>query len=528
MATLTALGATHGFTTGDLDTSGYVAAVAAFQKIYVADGRRWTNDIATTGYHIIDFINTRITSSSSPTWTRGISVSQDQGGGNIARGIFDTVIQVGSDYWVLIYRTTTLEFNDTNDIVPSTGATLTSGDITAVTAPPHWMKWDLTDPNDSSGFPDGGSNVMALCFGRIFMNNLSSPNQWFCTRKGGTVSTSGNTDAMRDILVGQDDVGSAASSQTAKAGLVGDAIVALIPYKDNYLVFGCRNQLWVLRSDPLAGGILTLVSNETGIFSPQSYCWDDKNNLYFVGSDGIYSLTAEAIISGGTPTNITKEHLPDLVKSLALNRKTDRVCMSYDKLRYGINVSVSQMDGQWSVNFWLDLRTGGFFPEAYPTGCIPSSMLYFDSRTAELRGQMFGCYDGYIRKFDEDTKHDVNESDVSVPIDSYAVIGPIVDSKDSGSDIQLSNLNVITGTDTDNLTVKLHAGATGQALIDGVLDGSSTVVSKELQGNALSSTIRQKISGGALAIEVGNPTVDESFSIERINADVVNLGGSKK
>lgn len=515
MATLTVLGATHGFTSGDLDTSGYVAVCPAFQKVYVADGRPYSATIADSGYHKIDFINTKLTGVASGTFIRGEVMTQAVSG---AKGIFDQ--SIGNYHF--IYRTTTTEFNATNVVTgESSSETVTPS---AVTAPPHWLNWTL----NIGDFPDGGSNVMALCFGRIFMNNLSSPNQWFCTRKGGTESTNGDTDAMLDLEVGQDDVGTAASSQTSKAGLVGDALVALIPYKDNYLVFGCRNQLWVLRSDPMAGGILTLISNETGIFGPTSWCWDDKNNLYFVGTDGIYSLSAEAIISGGTPTNITKENIPDLVKNMGLNRKTDRVVMSYDKLRYGINVSITQMDGEWSVSFWVDLRTGGFFPEEYAPDCIPASMMYFDSRTAELRGQMFGCYDGYIRKFDESSKHDKDASDLSVPIDSYAVIGPIVDVKESDSDLQMSNVNVVVGTDTDSLTVKLHAATTGQELIDGVQDGSSLVVSKELQGNALSSTIRQKVNGGAVAVEVGNPNVDETFSIERINADLANLGGSKK
>ncbi|MHC4808560.1 MAG: hypothetical protein ACYTBX_20180, partial [Planctomycetota bacterium] len=71
MATLTALGATHGFTSGDLQTSGQVAVVHAYQKTYLADGRAYSATIGDSGYHKIDWINTSIVGTVTGTFTQG-------------------------------------------------------------------------------------------------------------------------------------------------------------------------------------------------------------------------------------------------------------------------------------------------------------------------------------------------------------------------------------------------------------------------------------------------------------------------
>ncbi|MGW8181311.1 MAG: hypothetical protein ACWGQW_21480, partial [bacterium] len=347
MATLTQLGATHGFTAGDLDTSGQVAIQPAYQKMYFADGRAYSATKADSGYHKLDFLNTRLVGNASGAFTKGEVMTQAVSG---ATGIFDETVGSGASAWHLVYRTTTTEFNATNVVTGGTSSETVTP--TSVVAPPHWLNWTLT----TGSFPDGGSNILSLCWGRIFMNSIQHPHQWFATRINDPL----------DLLLVTDDVASAQNSQaTKKAGLVGDQLLAMIPYKGNTQVFGCQNNMFVMRADPAKGGFFTTLSDTTGIFSHESFCWDDKNNLYFMGFDGIYALSAEAIINGAPPTNLTKEHVPNLVTNMGLNRRTDRVVMRYDKDRYGIVVSAVQRDGLWNAIFWLDLRTGGVFPESY-------------------------------------------------------------------------------------------------------------------------------------------------------------------
>ena len=566
LPTLTELGSGHGFTTGDLNTDGSVAAVPAYQKVYFADGRIEQNK----GYHKLDFINTKLTGAPSAAFDQGEIITQATSG---AKGIYNenpdrkltgaitgtftkgevvtqatseakgfvvaevtgagplyvfpfsgnfidselvtgassgatqTPTAVGPGQYHLVYRTNTTEFDTTNLITGAdTGSTITPS---AVTAPPHWFPWTLT----TGGFPDGGSNVMALCFGRIFMNDMFNPHHWYATRAGNPL----------DLLMSQSDVGTAISSQTSKAGLVGDEITAFIPYKDHYLLFGCLNEMWVLRSDPAAGGILTNLSKTTGIFSNTSWCWDDKNNLYFIGTDGIYGISAEAIVNAQPPENLTKEHLPKLMTSMGLNRRTDRITMAYDKDHYGILISVVQMDGVWSTTFWLDLRAKGIFPEKYQDDHTPASMLYFDSRRADYRGLMCGGQDGYIRKFSEDDKSDDGDN----IIESWVTIGPLVDKENPRAQIRLTHLSAVTGLNTTNLEISLYQAKTAEKLIDNILTGESPQVLRTFTNDKLLPSIRQKISGGALAIKLSNSVVDKTWNIEKITANIEQSGRIK-
>lgn len=573
MATLTVLAAGHGFTVGDLDTSGQYALQPAYQKIYFADGRA-SND---NGYHKLDFLNTKITATdASAAFTKGEVVTQTSSGatgiydenpsttllGTVASGPFTvgelvtqatsnargyvinaaadganplyvyvtsgtfvtsqtvtgatsgatttvatSVSATGKGHFHLIYRTTTTEFDNTNVIKgASSGSTMTSS---AVTAPPHWIPWVLT----TGTFPDGGSNIMALCWGRIFMNSIYHPHQWFATRINNPL----------DLLLVVDDVASAQNSQaTKKAGLVGDQLIAMIPYKGNTMVFGCLNNMFVMRADPAKGGFFTTLSDTTGIFSDEAYCWDDKNNLYFMGSDGIYGLTAAAIIEGQPPTNLTKEHLPKLISNLGLNRRTDRVTMAYDKDRYGIEISVSQNDGVWSAIFWLDLRTGGVFPEEYQEAHTPTILAYFDSRVKSQRTLLAGCNDGYIRKWDELTKSD----DGDAIIESEVLLGPIA-GQNIRAKVSLDELSIRTGIDTDSITASVYSGLTAQHLIKNVIDDESPKVSKTFAVDKLLPSIRQHVEAMAIGIKLSNDSVASSWSMEKIDTDIKESGRSK-
>lgn len=506
MATLTALGAGHGFTADDLDTSGQVAVVHAYQKTYLADGRAYSATIGDSGYHKIDWINTRIVGTVTGTFTQGEVVTQAVSG---ATGIFDENVGSGATAKSMIYRTTTTEFTAGNTITGAdSGATVTPAAGGDIIAPPHWLNWILS----SGTFPDGGSNVMSLCWGRVFMNSIQHPHQWLGTRVNDPL----------DALLVVDDVASAQNSQaTKKAGLVGDQIVAMIPYKGNTQVFGCLNNMFVMRADPAKGGFFTTLSDTTGIFSHESYCWDDKNNLYFMGFDGIYALSAEAIIQGTPPINLTKDHVPKLVTNMGLNRRTDRVVMKYDKRRYGIEVSAVQRDGLWKAVFWLDLRTGGVFPEDYAEDHIPTALVYFDARTNAERTLLAGCNDGYIRKWS-----DTQKDDDSTAITSNALLGPVV-GEGIRSKIELSEVSVKTGIDTDAVTVSLFNGDTAEKLIKNVIDGESPRAVKSFTTDKLLPSLRQQVNGGAIGVKLSDATASSSWNIEKIDIELSDAGRIK-
>ena len=504
MATLTALAASHGFTAGDLDTSGQVAVQAAYQRMYFADGREYSATIGSSGYHKLDMVNTRLVGTASGAFTAGEVVTQATSG---ATGIYvELVTRAGPAYWHMVYRTSTTEFNATNVVTGADSSkTLTPS---AVAAPPHWLNWTLTDGT----FPDGGSNILSLCWGRLFMNSVDNPHQWFCTRVSDPL----------DLLLVQDDVASPQNSQaTTSAGLVGDQLIAMIPYKGNMQVFGCLNTMFVMRADPAKGGAFTTLSDTTGIFSHTSYCWDDKNNLFFIGSDGVYVMSASDIIDGNAPQNITKENVPKLLSAMGLNRRTDRVAMAYDKDRYGIAISATQLDGAWNASLWLDLRTGGVFPDVFNASHYPTSMLYLNARRASDRKLLFGCQDGYVRTWDEGNTGDDGET-----IESVVMIGPIT-SPNVKAKVKIREMSVDVGADTDSVTVGVFAKDAASQVVKAVQDDEAPKVARTITSQGSNPSMRNVAHAGAVGVVLSNTSASSSWTVESITVDVAESGRSK-
>lgn len=516
LPTLTELVGAHGFIANDLDTTGYVALISTFQKVYFADSAK---------YWKLDMVGTRITSSVNPTalgtpWAQGDLCAQAGGG----TGVFDEVYTHNSTYEIFVYRTNTTQFAVGTDITVAGKTTLEHAYISAVNVPPYWLPWVektgyeglISDANNS------GSDIGCLYSGRIVLNSVKSPHQWYMSRQGDPL----------DWLVDQDDVGTAISSQSSQYGKIGDIVTALISYLDHYLIFGCSGEIWVMRGDPSAGGQLTNLSSSVGVFSPQSWCWDDKGNLYFMALDGLYVLPAGAVVNNTPPENLTDDRIPKAIKDMGLNRRTDRVILGYDKKRQGIVITAVQADGAWSANMWFDLGTKGLFPEEYNAEGIPASMFRYNNRKAGVRHLLVGGQDGYIRKFDEGTKGDettasTEETQVLDTIESHVTLAPISVSEEPRGQSKLKEISIQTGTDTDSLSYELHTAETAQELLENIEASATPLKEDDLSGDGRYASIRDKAGGAVIGLKLKNTAASESWNLEKVNIKISKKGRIK-
>ncbi len=499
---LVELGASAGFTAGDLDTSGWFAAVSAYQQVFIADGRPYTTDIHTTGYHKINFVDTKITGALTGSIAVGDSVLQDT---TEAAGVVSEILDA-THY--LIYRTTTTEFDATNHIHVDAGNYITPS---AVSAPPHWLRWIPS----AGSFPDGGSNVMCLFEGRIWMNSMYHPNQWLATKQGDPLDLDDSVDT---------DIQAAISSQSSEAGIVGDSLVSLIPYKDNYLIFGLVNSIYILRGGSTGSGALSSFTQETGIFSPESFCWDNENNLYIVGLTGFFKIPNGMATGDTSLDNISFRKLPNLFNTLKLNRQTDRVVMGYDRDNNIINVSISLQDGTWSYNFAYDIKNDAIFPDKYTTGKVPSSFLYVNNYQNNLAGLLIGCYDGYIRKFDPTLKTDDGDT-----IDSYVLYGPIILNDYIRANIKVKEIQIVLSEDSDGVSWFVYQGATPEAIKKGIKDGTLDYThSGTFTSGGQQPVIDNKIAGQSIAILLRNNVNNTSWGVEKLVIKYTKSGTAKE
>lgn len=184
----------------------------------------------------------------------------------------------------------------------------------------------------------------------------------------------------------------------ATVGQPPDPITCLIPFADDYLLFGCLSQIWVLQGDPGAGGSIQNLSFQTGIIGPRSWCKDDAGNLYFVGTGGLYVMARTT----REFKNVGGKRLTTLLDSI--NATDNLIQMGYDNLRQTVHVFVTpnqtvETSAQTAgLHIVFDPTLDAFWLDKYPITFGPFSVIHTSGPAPEQRRFWIGGNDGYFRK----------------------------------------------------------------------------------------------------------------------------------
>lgn len=482
---------------GAIDTSDQLTMTAAFQKAFITNG---------ANLKVADFINTKLTITALTTApTRGSVVTQAT---STATMIVDFVNTTKTEIYGYVTSGT---------FVTTGGYTLSGGSMdpetrvpSAVTANPHWYDWTVY-PGGSSGTMPAKAYLICVYRGRVVLSgNPRYPNQWFMSKLADPF----------DWLYGADDPMSAVAGNNADAGQCPDIVRSLISFHDDYLIFGCASSLWILRGDPVAGGSLDNLSDTTGMFGANSWCFDDARNLYFWGSGGLYKI--ESVTEGGGPINLTEMVLPDIINDEAADPSTHRITMGYDKKRHGIVVCITVLATGVNSNYFYSFKTKGFYPESYPNECGPYSLFYYDANDTTYADLLVGCKDGYIRKFVTSAKDDdIGGTDDA--ISSY-VTYPIIPLAEEDFDGKLTGLvfDLAGGAsggdagDTDGVTYEFHKGDDAETVLEAIIDGDTAFISGTLAGTGRQSKIRPRVRGAYAGLKLYNSTASETWAINKV------------
>jgi hypothetical protein len=503
---------------GDIDTTDQLIMFNAYQKAHVVNG---------ANLKIADFINVKLTHAALTTaHAKGDIISQDQGGGDKAHMVVDfTNLAKTMTYGYAYYAGDTEAFNTSNGITASGGGTVFTP--SAVTAPPHWYDWTVY-PGGNSGEMPTKAYLGCLYNGRVVLSgDPLHPNQWYMARQSNPW----------DWAYIANDGGSPIKGGNSDLGELGDIVRCLAPYKDDYLIFGCSDSIFVMFGDPMAGGALREVSLTTGIFGANSYCWDDQNNFYFWGNNGLYKTTIP-----GVPQCISQYKLPKLVKTEQVSPQTHRITLLYDQDRHGILVAITVLATGANSNYFYDLNAldeseiGGFFPESYPDACGIYSGIYYDSNTSSLKGLVLGCTDGYIRNFDDSVKSDMVGA-VAHAIDSYVTLGPIRMSSQPQRNGTLSGVDLTVAgggpggsqPDSDDVTFKVFTSRTSSGVLENMYANGAPKIGGVFAGpgNVRGTTRRQTVRDMWMGMRLGNDVVDESWAFEELFIHLADSGRRK-
>jgi len=493
----------------DIDTSDQLDLFEAYQKVFVING---------TNLKIADFVNTKLTVTALTTApTRGSIVTQATSNATMVVDFVNTA------------KTEIYGYTTSGTFVTTAGYTLSGGSMDPETRVPSAVAQASTTPHwyDYTVYPDAASGSLpatvylgCLYRGRIVLSgNPAEPYQWYMSRQADHT----------DLAYIANDAQSPVKGGNSDAGELGDIVRAVIPYKDDYLIFGCAGSIWFLAGDPAEGGSLNELCLTAGILGAKAWTWDKKENLYMLGTTGILRVAP----GFGPPENITETSYPDFIKDLAFDPALHRVSMEFDRIENGLLISKVTLADGVNTNWWYDLRTNGLFPEAYPEECGPYSLFYYDSNTPSLRGLLVGCKDGYIRTFDKTKKgDDIGGSDEA--IDSYVTFGPAaLASGDKEGKITGLAAEMVGGgsggsiTDSSDAAFSVFTGRSADDVAEKMIlnTGPRMTGTFSAPGRPLGGHKKQKVSGVYAAIRVGNSTADQTWAIEKL---IINTGGKGK
>lgn len=498
---------------GDIDTTDQLNMFEGYQKVFVVNG---------SNLKVADFVNTKIVDANDFT---NYPVKGDiiyQNGSSPAQMVVDYISDTNNTIYGYVISGT-FEVTTAITTAISGGGNVIFPSPDSVTASPHWYDWTPYN-NDASTYGSLPNKAYIGCLYRgrcVLSGNPEYPHQWYMSRQANPW----------DFAYVANDAQSPVKGGNADAGEIGDIVRALIPYKDDYLIIGCATTMWFLAGDPAEGGSLNELDLTVGIFGANSWCFDGDNNLYFWGTNGIYMTTIP-----GIPKCITELRLPNLIGDEAADPSTHRITLVYDRKRVGILVCITKLSDGTNSNYWLDLRTNGFYPESYPNECGVYSAFYYPANSTTYRDLLVGCKDGYIRKFDDSAKDD-DKGGSDQAISSYVGLGPIPMSQDSDKQGKLTGLNLVTAggasggsqSDSNDVAFKVFTANSSEEILEKISANTSPQIGGTFTapGRRPGAKRKQKVKGAYAGIRLDNTTAAETWGFEKLAGSVVPAGRIK-
>ena len=350
--------------------------------------------------------------------------------------------------------------------------------------------------------------------GRIVLaRSADEPHNWFLSKKDDAT----NFDFFPPVP-GETD---AVAGNNSPAGLCPDIINSVVPYSEDILVFGCDHSIWMLDGDPAAGGRLELISDITGMAFGRPWAKDPNGVLYFFGSrGGIFRWTP-----GGLPERVSLMKIERQLQDVDLGDNYIRLIYNYAD--EGLHILQMPFgDGGSQLTHWFhELKTQSFsqdfFGSSSVTNVQPTAAMVIDGDAFDDRAVLFGCEDGFVRRWDRDALSDDTEEDgtTPVPIDAKVLFGPLQrDAEESsGMETQFTGLMVVLGENDDGARYELFASETPDSVGDVLRTG-------ELKPGR-NAPRWDRVTGPYCWLRLRNTAAEETWSFERalIRASVAGL-----
>lgn len=363
----------------------------------------------------------------------------------------------------------------------------------------------LLTATSGKGQVPSGNPLIAVYRDRIVLAGAPvAPHVWYMSRAGDPLDW--------DYAATAADTGRAVAGSSNDAGQIGQPIQALVAYSDDFMLFGCDTQLWVLRGDPAHGGQVDNLSRSVGIVGQDAWCHGPNAEIVFLSREGLFELPSGP---NSYPQPLSRNKLPR--EFLDLDRTTHTILMAYDTRDRGIHIYLTPAGGGTGQLHWfIDWQTKSFWPVRIPNASNPTAIHEFASSNAKSSAVLLGSYDGYVRRYKDDF-----ESDDGTQISSFVQYGPIRLSNNDYNDGKLLELIGVLDNNSGQAAYSILVGDTHQ-----IATGASAFATGTWSAG-LNYKDRQRARGPSMILKVANAAT-RRWAIERVTATVEQTGKHRK
>ncbi|MCL2330664.1 MAG: hypothetical protein FWC56_05120, partial [Phycisphaerae bacterium] len=217
------------------------------------------------------------------------------------------------------------------------------------------------------------------------------------------------------------DPGRAVGGTTGEAGKIGKPITALASFTDDFLVIGCKNELWVVYGDMTAGGAMLNVSSNVGIVGPRAWCRTPEGAMVFMSHNGLYLLEP----GGGSRPRKLSDRIPQELRSYAIYEEFTPT-LAWDNTgaspsSYGVHILLGPSNWE-NKNWYYDFKNDAFWEVLYQDALkYPFAVCQHSLANPQAPGLSLAMAgrDGLIRFFSDSVSTD-DES----PYPSHVLLGP--------------------------------------------------------------------------------------------------------
>jgi hypothetical protein len=468
-------------------TDEWISATNRLHQLYIADhGVKSTNtaDSATTSV-------STLTDTSADFTTDGVDADDDMLEITNTDQVVATVEQTGT--WPIA------SFTGTTITVTGTLGTGTAVSYRVMRAPKVFDSEELTLTRltASAGFVPPDCKIAAIFGDRLYLaGDANLPEALYASKIGDPTDFDYGTNLINEAFVYD-------PARVAGAPYIGDAVTALIPHLDDYLIIGCKRSIWIQRGDPALGAPPEAISREVGILKQSAWCYTPDNTIVAMTQDGLYIIEATP---ASKPYRVSRDRMPQELVNIDTN--TTDVLVEYDTLRNGINIFVTPRNPGPTQHFWFGWQMKEFSPEGYNSDFEPTAITSHSLSAIGPRRVILGCRDGYLRVHEDSAHTDDGEN-----FQSNVLIGPVMLGGDGYHEGMIREVVGQLATDSGPVTMKIRVGDS----VESAYNAASRV--SYVMSAGKNRTWRPNLRGNACFIELfsegGEAWAFEQLSIVR-------------